>query len=181
MKQPLPSQSFQLLSRVKNRLIAALITGFPSLSGRFLKAFEPVENTDVPWTPVQKPLGTCRVALVTTAGVHMEGQPPFNMSDPAGDPTFRAIDGDVPSYALTITHDYYGHSDADKDVNIVFPIDRMREFVSEGVIGSLARTYYGFMGHILGHNVEELVRRYAPDVAKLLLADGVDVVLLTPA
>lgn len=111
----------------------------------------------------------------------MKGQPPFNMSDPSGDPTFRAIDGDVRTSALTITHDYYGHSDADRDVNIVFPIERMREFLREGVIGSLARTHYGFMGHILGPSVEELVRRFAPEVAKLLLADGVDVVLLTPA
>jgi D-proline reductase (dithiol) PrdB len=120
------------------------------------------------------------VALVTTAGVHHRDQPPFDMRNPDGDPSFRAIDGSHPVSDLMITHDYYDHRDADKDINIVFPIQRLRELEKEGVIGGIASTHYGFMGHILGEHVQTLVNRSAPQVARKLKEDGVDVVLLTP-
>jgi len=81
-------------SRIKNQLIAKVITRFPSLAQRFITAYEPWESGEpTPWTPVNKPLGESRVALVTTAGVHHKGQQPFDMQDAEGDPSFREIDG----------------------------------------------------------------------------------------
>jgi len=118
--------------------------------------------------------------MVTTAGVHHRDQSPFDMRDPDGDPSFRAIDESRPVSDLMITHDYYDHRDADKDINIVFPIQRLRELEIEGIIGKIADTHYGFMGHILGEHVQPLVNRSAPQVARRLKEDGVDVVLLTP-
>jgi len=122
----------------------------------------------------------CKVAMVTTAGVHHRDQPPFDMRDPDGDPSFRAIDVSRPVCNLMITHDYYDHRDADKDINVVFPIQRLRELERDGIIGEIASTHYGFMGHILGAYVQTLVNRSAPEVARRLKEDGVDVVLLTP-
>ena len=60
------------------------------------------------------------------------------MSDPFGDPSYRELPSDTPRELYTITHDYYDHTDADRDLNIVFPIDRLKEMVREGLIGSLA-------------------------------------------
>ena len=79
-----------------------------------------------------------------------------------------------------ITHDYYDHTDADRDINIVFPIERLREFEREGIIGQLADTHYGFMGHIRGPHSETLARKSSPGVARRLKAAGVDAVLLAP-
>jgi D-proline reductase (dithiol) PrdB len=79
-----------------------------------------------------------------------------------------------------ITHDYYDHADADRDVNIVFPVERLRELAAAGEIGKLAERHYAFMGHITGPHVETLRRRTGPEVAALLKKAGVDVVLLTP-
>jgi D-proline reductase (dithiol) PrdB len=102
------------------------------------------------------------------------------MIDRNGDPTFREIDGSKPLSDLMITHDYYDHTDADKDMNVVFPIDRLKYFEKEGIIGTLSDRNYGFMGHILGPHIDTLKNITAPDVAQRLKSDDVDIVLLTP-
>jgi D-proline reductase (dithiol) PrdB len=168
------------LSRLKNRLIAKLITRFPSLGKRLIESYAPWESEDIPWAPVRKLLRDSKLAVVTTAGVHHKDQEPFEMADPNGDPTFRVIDAGRPLESLMITHDYYDHADADRDINIVFPIERLRELEKEGVIGRLADLHYGFMGHIDGPHIATLIQRTAPEVARRLRDDGVDVVLLTP-
>jgi len=168
------------LSRFKNRTIAKLTTRFPFLAKMFIEAFAPLETEGVPWTPVSKPLAECKVAIVTTAGVHHEDQPPFDIHDPDGDPSFRVIDVSRPLRDYMITHDHYNHSDADRDINIVFPIQRLWELEFEGLIDQVARTHYGFMGYIVGPHIQTLVNKNAPEVARRLKADAVDVVLLTP-
>ena len=167
-------------TRLKNRLIAKLITQFPSLAQGFIEAYKPWETEGIPWALVRKPLAESIVALVTTAGVHRKDQKPFDMKDRNGDPTYREIHNDTPVEDLMITHDYYDHSDAQKDINIVFPIIRLKEFASEGFIGSVGRTHYGFMGHIDGPHIYSLMNKSAPDVAAKLQRQRVDCVLLIP-
>ncbi len=169
-----------LLRRLKNRTIAKIITRFPSLSRLLMDPGRPGDEGGVPWTPPLKPLCESKVAVVTTAGVHHRDQPPFDMHDPEGDPSFREIDSTRPLSELMITHDYYDHRDADRDMNVVFPVERLREFAEEGLLGEAARIHYGVMGHILGRHVESLIKDTAPEVARRLLAQGVDAVLLTP-
>lgn len=168
------------ISRLRNILIAKIITRFPSLAERFIDSYSPWESEDIPWTPAAKPLNECTVAIVSTAGVHHRDQKPFDMQDPHGDPSFRVLDMERPVSDLMITHDYYDHSDADKDINIIFPVDRLREFEKEKIIGRLARCHYSFMGHIVGPHLYTLTEVTAPEVASRLTHDGVDAVLLTP-
>ena len=169
-------------NRIKNQLIAKVITRFPSLAQRFITAYQPWESGEpAPWTPVTKPLSECRVALVTTSGVHHKSQQPFDMQDSEGDPSFREIDKATISENYLITHDYYDHSDAEKDLNIVFPVDRLRELQDEGIIGELASRHYSFMGHIDGHHIATLVNQSAREIIEKLRQQAVDVVLLTPA
>jgi D-proline reductase (dithiol) PrdB len=79
---------------------------------------------------------------------------------------------------LMITHDYYDHGAADRDVNTVFPLERLRELAPLGV--SVAPRHFGFMGHILGPERERLMRETAPEVARRLAADGTTHALFTP-
>ncbi|NOY13008.1 MAG: hypothetical protein GXP51_04805 [Deltaproteobacteria bacterium] len=145
-------------------------------------AYEPWESGEpTPWTPVVRPLNKCKLAVVTTSGVHHRSQPPFDMQDSEGDPTFREIERATIGNDYQITHDYYDHSDAEKDLNIVLPLDRLHELQQEGVIGELAERHYSFMGHIDGRHIATLIASSARQVAKKLRQDGVDVVLLTPA
>ncbi len=168
------------LARIKNRLISKIITRFPSLAERFIAAYQPRQSLDIPWTPLKKSLGRSTIAIVTTAGVHHRDQEPFDMKDREGDPSYRIIDSRRPLSSLMITHDYYDHTDADKDINIVFPLERLRELEREGFIGQVADIHYGFMGHIIGRHVATLTNKSAPDVAKRLKRDHVDIVLLVP-
>ncbi|HXY54061.1 MAG TPA: glycine/sarcosine/betaine reductase selenoprotein B family protein [Nitrospirota bacterium] len=166
--------------RLKNKMIAKVITRFPSLAKMFIRSHDPWESEDVPWTPVTKSLDESKVAIVTTAGVHHKDQTPFDMGDPDGDPSYRIIDIQKKVSNLMITHDYYDHSDADRDINIVFPIQRLQEFEKEGVIGRMANIHYSFMGHITDRHILTLISSTAPEVARRLMEDNVDAVLLTP-
>jgi D-proline reductase (dithiol) PrdB len=167
-------------SRTKNRLIAKLATAVPYIGKIFASSYHPAEQHGIPWTPVVKRLRESSVSIVTTAGVHRKDQMPFNMNDPDGDPSLRVIDGAVSADALMITHDYYDHKDADKDINIVFPIERLREFEKADIIKSVAAVHFCFMGHILGPHIKTLTEVTAPEAAERLKSEGVDVVLLTP-
>src|SRR5512145_3566983 len=109
-----------------------------------------IAHADTPWAPLRKDPCECAVALVTTAGVHQASDAPFDMDDRRGDPSFREIPSDVPGCRLVVTHDYYDHRDADRDVNVVFPVDRLREHAAGGEIGRVAPFHYSFMGHVTG-------------------------------
>jgi D-proline reductase (dithiol) PrdB len=168
-------------SRLKNRLLAKVATAVPYIGKILSSSYHPAEQQGVvPWTPVVKRLRESSVSIVTTAGVHRKDQMPFDMKDPNGDPSLRVIDGAVSVNDLIITHDYYDHKDADKDINIVFPIERLREFKKTGLIKAVSAVHFCFMGHILGPHIKTLTEVTAPEAAERLKKEGVDIVLLTP-
>ena len=169
------------LEDLKNALLVQAFKRIPWLGERWARHHRFVEGKGIPWAPLGKPLRECRIAMVTTAGVHLKSQTPFNMEDPDGDATFRAFPANVDKDDLTITHKYYDHSAADRDMNVVLPIDRLRELRDEKVIAGIAPTLYSFMGHIDGPHVKTLMEATAPEVAELLVRDGADAVFLTPA
>lgn len=164
-----------------NRLLVQLFKRVPGLASRWAKRHRFIEGREIPWAPLSKPLADSVVALVTTAGVHLKSQEPFDMEDRDGDPSFREIPVDAPRADLTITHKYYDHSAADRDINVVLPLDRMNELVAERRIGGIAPVAYGFMGHIDGPHLKALIEQAAPEIARRLKADRADAVILTPA
>jgi D-proline reductase (dithiol) PrdB len=129
----------------------------------------------LPFVPLKKPLSGSRLALVTTGGVHLPGDERFDIDDPLGDVSYREIPTDAED--LTWTHAYY-RPDA-TDLDAVFPLWTLRGLVAEGIIGSLNRRHFSFMGAI--HDTGPLERETAPEVAERLVDDGVDAVLLTPS
>jgi len=169
------------MKRILHQGLARLASRWPALSDRLVASFSPVESTTVPWCAVKKPLEQSKVALVTTAGIHHKDQHPFDMTDPMGDPTFRIVDAQSIAADYKITHDYYDHRDADRDLNIVFPITRLKEMQTAGRIGAVSDMHFSFMGHIDGRHVATLVNRTAPQVVRILKDLQVDIVLLTPA
>jgi D-proline reductase (dithiol) PrdB len=138
-------------------------------------------DSAIPFASIGKPLAEARIALVTTAGLHLHEQPPFDMDDPNGDPSFREIPNATPPDGLTITHKYYDHTDADADPNVVFPLERLHELATRGIIGEPSPRHFAFMGHIDGSRIQTLHEQTGPAVAGMLKQDQVDAVLLTPA
>lgn len=165
----------------KDRSIAKIFTRFPTLMEWWAKSHDFVINVDTPWAPLRKDPKDSRIGLVTTAGVHLRSQPPFDMEDKEGDPAFREIPAETRIDDLMITHNYYDHQDADQDINVVLPMDRLRELEAEGAIGGIAPRHFSFMGHISGRHIDTLVNRTGPEVARMLRTDGVEAVFLTPA
>ncbi|MEK6656249.1 MAG: glycine/sarcosine/betaine reductase selenoprotein B family protein [Nitrospirota bacterium] len=168
------------MGRLKNRLIAKILTRFPALLNIYVKRAKPVVVEGIPWMPFTKNLRRCKIALLTTAGVHLKSQSPFNMNDPDGDPTYREILLNTPNSELMITHDYYDHKDADKDINIVFPIDRLKEMQAAGEIREIAEINYGLMGHVDENYIPALINATAPKIAERLKKNNVDAAILTP-
>jgi D-proline reductase (dithiol) PrdB len=170
-----------VFSALGNRVLVQLFKHLPFLAERWARRHPLVEGDGIPFAPPRRPLRDAVIGMVTTAGVHLRTQPPFDMSDPDGDPSFRVIPSDATAGDLVITHKYYDHSAADRDINVVLPIDRLRELRAEERIGGIAPFIYGFMGHIDGAHVRTLVEETAPEVARRLADDGAEGVFLTPA
>ena len=89
----------------------------------------------VPFTPFDRTLLKSNIAIVTAGGVHLRDQEPFNIKDELGDLGYRMIPPDVDVKDLMVTHHHYDHSDADRDINVVFPIEVLRD-LGEAFIGA---------------------------------------------
>lgn len=140
-----------------------------------LKSEVYVPNTPPPvWTPLTKPLSECVVALCTAGGVHLKSQRPFVLS---GDSTFREIPKATPSSELMVSHGGFDNSDVNRDINAMFPIDRLRELEAEGFIGKIAPTLIGFMGG--GGDVDRFRGEAGPAIAKILKDESVDIAVFT--
>jgi D-proline reductase (dithiol) PrdB len=132
----------------------------------------------VPFTPYERELSRATVAIVTAAGVHKKDHQPFNIADELGDLTFRIIESDVQASDLMVTHHHYDHTDADRDINVVFPIDALRSLAEDGFIGGLAREHVGFMGYTM--QLKRMYEETAPQIAEEIDSKSrADIVVLT--
>ncbi|MBI4310790.1 MAG: hypothetical protein HY681_03320 [Chloroflexi bacterium] len=144
-----------------------------------------------PWTPLTKPLSQSKLALISTGGVYVEGDDPLGPNGPTqeeaiprineflrGDPALASIPRDTPPHLLRVRHPGYDIRGALRDHNVVFPIDRLKELETEGVIGHLADDAYSFIG---ATSQLRLLKEYAPQWAERLKEKEVDAVLLVGA
>ena len=132
---------------------------------------------DTPVTPLPKPLNKCRAALITTGGLHLKSDKPFDQNIKDGDSSYRMIPAVIKAEEMHIAHKWYNHKFINADLNCVFPIDRMREYVKNGTIGSLSEEHYSFMGHI--YKTGELIKN-SKKLGRILKENGVDIAFLTP-
>ena len=135
--------------------------------------FVPITPKSV-WAPVTKPLSEMTVALATAAGVHRKDQERFNL---AGDFTWRKIPNESTEEELMVTHGGYDNSDVNKDINCMFPYERLHELAAEGFIKGVAPYHYCFMGG--GGNQQKFREETGPAIAQRLKEEGVDAVLMT--
>jgi len=128
----------------------------------------------LPWT-TPKPLAEARVAIVTTAALHLADDDRFTNDDT----TFRVLPRERRDLMLGHYSPNFDRSGFGADLDVVFPIDRLEELAARGVIGSVAPRHLAFAG-----NQEDTLSAIrldsGPHAAQLLRDDAVDVVLLTP-
>ena len=135
------------------------------------------------WTPLSKSLATCRVALITTAGIAPRDGEPFDQQGERdnpwwGDPSWRRLRHDVSEADVRIGHLHIDHGPIEQDLDVALPLRRLAELADAGVIGAVSDDHYSIMGYIL--DARELVEVTAPEIAADLSAKEVDLVLLVP-
>jgi D-proline reductase (dithiol) PrdB len=136
-------------------------------------------NDGAPRTPLPRPLPECSLAVVTSAGIHRRGDEPFGREDP----TFRVIPADSEPADILQSHSSLAFDKTAfiRDINVVFPLDRLRELVAEGRIGRLGPNHYSVMGALPeAREIRQVRDVTAVEVGRRLLDEGVEVVLLTP-
>jgi D-proline reductase (dithiol) PrdB len=132
----------------------------------------------VPFTPFDRTLQKSTIAIVTAAGVHMKEQEPFNIADELGDLGYRVMQQDVDASQLMVTHHHYDHADADEDINVVFPIDVLRDLQAEGFIEGVAKKHVGYMGYTM--QLKAMYEGTAPQIANEIdRGSRADAVVLT--
>ena len=133
------------------------------------------DTSEVPWTPLSKPLSQMRIALMTSGGLYLDGQEPFVLSN---DPTYREIPRESMQRDIRVAHSGYDVNGPLHDMNCLLPLRRFEELEKEGIIGSLAETNFSFNGSI--PDVTNL-QAWPREVAGKMRQEGVDAVVLTPA
>jgi len=131
-------------------------------------------SDEIPWTPLKRPLAEATVAIVTTGGVHCCDDTPFDL---ASDASFRAIPRTATSADLCITHEHYDRRDAARDLNLIFPLERLLELEAEGIVGRVADVDYGFG---FTHDPQDLLLP-GHTIGTLFAQAQVDLVVLVPA
>jgi D-proline reductase (dithiol) PrdB len=132
-----------------------------------------------PWVSFEKPLEEATLALISSAGIFRQDQEPF---DPwaVNDLSFREIPKDTPLDRLKLHHNYFDHRDALKDLNCVFPLERLKELEYEGFIGHLAPTAITLgMGRLYKRTA--LQTETVPRIVEVLREQDTDAVLLVAA
>ena len=127
----------------------------------------------VPFTPFGKKLPESLICLVTTAGVRAKSDTPFDVE---GDTTWRRIGSSVTAADLTVDDAHYDHGCIDKDVNCVFPIDRLAALAREGRIAGMTAEHYS-MG--FSQALRDLRDTPGPQLARAVAEARPDAVLLT--
>ncbi|MDD9904454.1 MAG: glycine/sarcosine/betaine reductase selenoprotein B family protein [Rhodospirillaceae bacterium] len=136
-------------------------------------------HDSAPWTPLTKPLANCTVAMLVSGGISHCSAVPFD-PDARNDHRVDAIDPATPTDQYQIHDSYYDHSDAERDLNCLLPIDRLHELAEAGEIGGVAQRHWsGFMGRT--YNRSKVLGESAPAFADELLADQVDLLIAIPA
>ena len=145
-----------------------------------LTSFPCLEPDDIPWTPPSRALKHSSLALVTSAGLHLRDDKPFATDVKGGDTSYRVIPSDANATDILQSHISIGfdHTAIYRDLNVTFPLDRMRELTARGVVGGLAPNAYSFMGAL--RDVRRIVEETGPEVAQRLKDEGAEVVFLTP-
>jgi len=148
----------------------------PQINRNNLLTFPAQVNDTAPFAPPGKPLAACRLAIVTTAGVHRRGDRLFG----PGDQTYRVIPSNTPSVDVIQSHTSLGFDRTAimRDLNISFPIDRARELVARGALGGLAPNSYSFMG--AQRDTARIERETGPEVGRRLREEGANIALITP-
>ena len=138
----------------------------------------------IPWTPMSKPLNRSTIAFISSAGISLKSEAPFDMEREKreatwGDRSFRVIPKGTTEKEITVNHLHINTKYTQQDINVMLPLARLAELEQEGIIGRMASSSYSFYG-FQWQSTEFLTEAIEP-ISKKMKSEEVDAVLLTPA
>jgi D-proline reductase (dithiol) PrdB len=158
------------------------ISGF---SKRMLMNWVKIESPrPIPWTTLSKPITECVVALLSSGGIAMNGDEPFNQQGERdnpwwGDPSYRSIPSTATGSEVRLYHLHVDPSPFHQDMNCLLPLQRLNELAKAGEIGQPAPRHYSIMGYNLQPHA--LLEETVPVIVRDLQEDRVDALVLIPA
>lgn len=136
-----------------------------------------IKNLTAPWTPFNKKLSECRVALVAAGGMSLKSQELYQLMS-THDISYREIPGDAKAEDIVINSVYFKHDDTDKDLNNLFPIEILQEMARDGYIGNVSPVNFSCgSGRIYEPELTTFTEEVIPEVVGKLKAAKVDIVL----
>ena len=146
---------------------------------------------DTPWTEFSKPLKKSKLSLISAGGIFCKDDDPIQ---PGGmtqedainkiseflksSPILAEIPNNISKEKLSVRHPGYDIRAAEKDPNVVFPYEILKNLHQEGVFASYTDNFYSFVG---ASQQSAIIKTYAPKWAQMLKAHNVDAVLLVAA
>ena len=158
------------------------ITG---MTRRMIKNWISMEKPrPIPWTPLGKPLSQCTVALLSSAGIALKRDTPFDQEGERqtpwwGDPSYRILPKTATQEQVRLYHMHIDPAYSEQDLNCLFPLQCLQELESSGRIGRVSPRHYSIMGYIL--NPQVLLKETVPALIRNLKEDLADVVVMVPA
>ena len=163
------------------------VDSYRYLSGitkRMIKSWIKMEQPrPIPWTPLRKQLSESTVAMISTGGIALKTDRPFDQEGERqnpwwGDPSYRILPNTATEQDVRLYHLHIDPRYGEQDLNCMFPLQRLKELEAAGEIGRSAARHYSFMGYIL--RPEKLLQETTPQIIRNLQEDQVDVVVLVP-
>jgi len=148
-------------------------------SGDNLKGYPFVENTRAPFTPARRAITMTNLAVIVSVGAYLDGTEPFATNAKDGDFELREIPTDIDLKDLRFAARGYDPTYVQQDANVQVPLDRLREYVSNRVIGQIAPAFWSFCGFI--PDAGKFVEQTVPQMIERLTRYDVQVALLIPA
>jgi hypothetical protein len=139
--------------------------------------------TEIPFTPLARPLSQARIALLSTAGISCPPEPPFDMEGERqnpfwGDPSWRRIPAVATGAGVEVNHLHIDTSYIRRDLNVALPVQRLQELADAGVVGSVAPSHYSVMGYQPDPAAQ--LRDSAPAIAGKMKEEEVTAAVLAP-
>ena len=144
-----------------------------------LKGYPFVENSRAPFTPARRAITMTNLAVIVSAGAYLDGTDPFNTTAPVGSLELREIPTDIDLKDLRFVTRGYEPAFVQQDANVQVPLDRLREFASNRIIGQIAPAFWSFSGFI--PDAATFVEKTIPQLLERLTRYDVQAALLIPA
>jgi len=137
------------------------------------------------WAPFPVRLAEARIALLSSAGLHVQGsQDPFDAEGERrnplwGDPSWRPIPGRTAQGELGMMHLHVNNTDVLADHEVALPLRALDELVAAGAVGAAAPTHFSVMGY-QEEGLDIWRNRSGPEIVEVLRDEHADGVVLAP-